>query len=770
MVMATTSHVLMAEQQATTAVLPTGTAPWIALGQTFARWTLWATVLVTGFVGFEYDPGLGRPAGFLVLAFLGFAFVSLGDGLVSLLWKLLHFLLPRLRLARAAEVLRPIPPAMIGRILGVFVFIAGDMLWPDSFFKNITLPPVGEMAILLVGISGTWLIWVRQSPRFARRYNALVAIPLLLNVAFLTWVFLPGTDGYLAHTGITGIAPAPSLPDPSLPGIYAVRTLSYGNGVSNRRPEFGSAAALTTTAVDGSPLFAGYAGLGGSYYRWYWGFDFTQLPLNGLVWYPDGTGPFPLVLIVHGNHAMTEASDPGYAYLAEHLAAHGYIAVSVDENFLNGFMFIDGNMAEVPLRAWILLKHVQVWQAWNEAPDNPFYGLVDLDRVALIGHSRGGEAVAAAAVMNWEGAPPAVAAGDFGYGIKAIVALAPSDGNDKPGNRFLTPTHSNYLLLAGGHDADTYLLYGQAQYNRVRFDDNPDGFKALAYLYQGNHGQFNTVWANRDRGWLNSLLLNRRPLLDGEAQRQAAEVLVTAFLEASLRGQDGYRTLFANPPAGNAWLPAGIVVTQYEAASFVPVDTNRNGTAATRLDVRGGQAILEGFSEVHTTPLLLRDGETKQQNSALYLAWEAGSQPSLTINLGQPMGLTADQFLTFALASAMDEASPIEGTVDLETHDGQTARLQLHQFGPVYPPLPAHLVKAPWLAPLPGYKMTLVSPFERVLQTYTLPLATFQVANPAFRPDDLQVIRFRFGGNTAGAAYLDQVGFCAPQTTATRGE
>jgi hypothetical protein len=33
----------------------------------------------------------------------------------------------------------------------------------------------------------------------------------------------------------------------------------------------------------------------------YWGFDFTKLPVHGRVWYPDGAGPFPLVLIVHGN-------------------------------------------------------------------------------------------------------------------------------------------------------------------------------------------------------------------------------------------------------------------------------------------------------------------------------------------------------------------------------------------------------------------------------------------------------------------------------------
>jgi hypothetical protein len=68
----------------------------------------------------------------------------------------------------------------------------------------------------------------------------------------------------------------------------------------------------------------------------YWGFDVTNLPLNGRVWYPDGDGPFPLALIVHGNHFMMDYSDPGYDYLGQLLASRGIILVSVDQNFLNG--------------------------------------------------------------------------------------------------------------------------------------------------------------------------------------------------------------------------------------------------------------------------------------------------------------------------------------------------------------------------------------------------------------------------------------------------
>ena len=38
---------------------------------------------------------------------------------------------------------------------------------------------------------------------------------------------------------------------------------------------------------------------------------------------PEGQGPFPLVIFVHGNHLMQEYSDPGYEYIATLLASKG---------------------------------------------------------------------------------------------------------------------------------------------------------------------------------------------------------------------------------------------------------------------------------------------------------------------------------------------------------------------------------------------------------------------------------------------------------------
>ena len=123
--------------------------------------------------------------------------------------------------------------------------------------------------------------------------------------------------------------------DPSLRGSHTVRTMYYGSGTDKNRPVFKDSVTIKTASVDGSKL-ADVPGQAGKDRTKYWGFGFNKMPVNGRVWYPDGPGPFPLVLIVHGNHNMKDFSDPGYGYLGELLASRGFILVSVDENFING--------------------------------------------------------------------------------------------------------------------------------------------------------------------------------------------------------------------------------------------------------------------------------------------------------------------------------------------------------------------------------------------------------------------------------------------------
>jgi hypothetical protein len=175
---------------------------------------------------------------------------------------------------------------------------------------------------------------------------------------------------------------------------------------------------------------------------------------------------------------------------------------------------------------------------------------------------------------------------------------------------------------------------------------------------------------------------------------------------------------------------------------------------------------LEGMATAELQRLQLRDGQTAQENNALYLAWDAASHPVYAIELPAETitswNLAPQDSLTFALSNAPDYPAATDLWLELEAAGGVTARLPLSQFGPLYPPLPAYLLKADWLAHLNGFDMVTTTPYETVLQTYTIPLTAFQEVTTTFDPAALRAIRFFFNGETAGAIYLDQIGFNHP--------
>jgi hypothetical protein len=252
-----------------------------------------------------------------------------------------------------------------------------------------------------------------------------------------------------------------------------VKTLTYGSGTDAHRAEFATGAAFRSQPVDATKLLDETSGFAPWLREAYWGFDLKHLPLNGRVWYPDGPGPFPLVLVVHGNHHAKEFSDPGYAYLGELLARRGAITVSVDENFLNGDWFGDYEQKENPVRGWLLLQHLRAWRSWNRTPGHIFRGKADLGRVVLVGHSRGGQAVALAAAFNRLPCHPEKTElkFDFGFGIRGIVQIALTTRCRPSGQPLECGTH---YLLRGALRQRRVHVPGDRQY-RVKFSTASTG-------------------------------------------------------------------------------------------------------------------------------------------------------------------------------------------------------------------------------------------------------------------------------------------------------
>ena len=82
--------------------------------------------------------------------------------------------------------------------------------------------------------------------------------------------------------------------------------------------------------------------------------------------------------------------------------------------------------------------------------------------MSLIGHSRGGEAVAHAALLNKLPyySDDATIKLDYNYNIKSIIAIAPVDGQYAPGNTRTKLKDINYFVIHGSQDGDVTSFAG----------------------------------------------------------------------------------------------------------------------------------------------------------------------------------------------------------------------------------------------------------------------------------------------------------------------
>lgn len=108
--------------------------------------------------------------------------------------------------------------------------------------------------------------------------------------------------------------------------------------------------------------------------------------LKGTAWYPVAGGPYPLIVHVHG---FTSNHRNG-AYLARHLASHGYVVVAVDHPLTQLFAPGDPNARDVLNQPGDVSFLIDILTTRPEDVDADLAGRVDADRIAVMGISLGG--------------------------------------------------------------------------------------------------------------------------------------------------------------------------------------------------------------------------------------------------------------------------------------------------------------------------------------------------------------------------------------------
>ncbi len=279
---------------------------------------------------------------------------------------------------------------------------------------------------------------------------------------------------------------------------------------------------------------------------------FRNMPvrLNGVISVPQsGSGPFPVVLILHGNHpgcpvpegdtvdrwpcdpSLEQPNYRGFGYLAQELAARGYIALSLNVNpeYTLGF----GEPVPLERLGQLLDLQLKALAEASQGGQNKFgvdlNDRVDLSKLVLIGHSQGGEG--AYLWVQHEGMDQADASQKHGYGPVVVLLMVAPSGNWAGGQ----PANIPVAMIQSACDNDVITQEGQLYYEINRVASDHPTWVSSVWLDHANHNYFNEILSDEARARPGRPDCN--PVLSPETQR-AFLVDYTADFLASIYQND----------------------------------------------------------------------------------------------------------------------------------------------------------------------------------------------------------------------------------------
>jgi hypothetical protein len=464
---------------------------------------------------------------------------------------------------------------------------------------------------------------------------------------------------------------------------------------------------------------------------------------------------FPLVIVLHGNHAT--CSNPcsgshscpvgdrvpnhrGYDYLLDILASWGFIAVSID-----GF---DVTAAFSPLmsdyegRGRLVLRHLEKWRAWNTSGTDPWGGLfhrrVDMNRVGLSGHSRGGEGVVAAEFINrTEG---------LGFSIRAVNAIAPTDQD--PLIHYVPQVP--YLLLMAASDGDVSNLQGLRTWDRTSLAGAAvQSEKSMLWVYGANHNFFNTAWtpASGTACAFDDGTGDGR--LSASTQRHVGCQSIVPFLRLHLQHRQRFRKLLRGEVVVEG-LDGVRMYWAYQDADRREVDSFDSGDDRTTnslggpVTTSGGFATFDEFEFKSAGPDLF-NASFRHFTHGLVLGWNSVQTYETTLPVGQrdvsgyrALSLRMGQILDGGVLNPLD--TPRTFRITLRTGDGVVANVGFDVAG---------LQSVPFPYEYNGGKT--------VLTTIRIPLKSFRATGRALPLDDIQAVALEF--RDSGLVAVDDIQF-----------
>ncbi|WNF35088.1 alpha/beta hydrolase [Bacillaceae bacterium IKA-2] len=698
--------------------------------------TLWLMTLIAASIA-----SLAMPTGFGVYVDL-FMFLFLNTVLFFLTTALIGYLLTLLYV--------PLPRLFVGSIVYTTILTYYILVEANS---GVLFSWIFTAVYLLVGLCLGIIVTIYQSNRITpiRKVFASMIPAILILFAFIWTPSIANDHVERSFTENDYIAPL-TIENPAELGTYSIRNFTYANGLDKHRREFSNHADVLSDSVDGSEYIKEWH----RFRKFFWGFDEKKLPVNGRVWMPQGEEKFPLVLMVHGNHRMENFSDAGYEYLGELLASRGYIAVSVDQNFLNYSNWTGIPKNDMKLRTWVLIQHLLQIDQFKGMPESPFYQKVDMDRVAVIGHSRGGQAAAMVAdYQKWFDSDLSLA-GMENINVQAVIGIAPTER--KADGMWPELNNVSYLTLHGARDGDVHNYHGDRQFSRTSIEADSDKFKAGVYIAEANHSQFNQDWGKMDQKLPGGLFLNKNQIMDPDKQREVAKVYISAFIESTLGGNEQYIPLFRDVRHGSEWLPNTQYVTRFENSEFHPI-VNFNKTNSKTKFPKGITAEAIGFDIWEIESAVNRSGNKKAKQGMVF-EWENTGTYTLSIPEDYRMEYLNGSFESFYISMAnLDDENTTDPklTVTFEMSNGKTANVPLERYKEIAPSIHTQYTRNRYLEDIFRKGKYSVAT-EPVFQTYEIPMEYFKKLNRDLKLQEIERITISFK-NGPGKLMVDDIGF-----------
>jgi hypothetical protein len=534
---------------------------------------------------------------------------------------------------------------------------------------------------------------------------------------------------------------------------------------------------------------------------------------------PEGTNRFPVVILIHGQHAaidfklapsgaagrtvpdgsggtvtLTPASASvafevpnhlGYTDLQEHLARQGIVSVSIDTNAANEFGSLIAFRGELGLA---MLDHLR---ALDADAKSQLKGRLDFSRVGVVGHSRGGDAVALLATRN------ASRPTQRRFGMHSVVQIAPTDftGMTNAARRMNTRITDSFLVVYGSHDGDVSGAFDPTDERSQGWSFGGTGFRhydrsgtqrAMTFIHGATHNRFNSVWIDPARHRAGS---PARALAEKQADNTLDALIVDPALPAAsadppaagqrdrrVLSDSAHRTLMREYIGG--WLFKHLQGDTSAVALFNGTGTNSLGTPVS-LQWTNGAAVrtVDFFDDpdartsdiggTSSAPTFVKERLIELSQLAniphhdRVLRAEAPSGKVLVYTSKLPAGkrdVSRFSHLTFRMSKVFPDvttpqtiaATSFPASIDVALFDGTNRRsVDAAAIAALNP-----RVLRPYHRTLGSDNLTKVE-----MQTFAVPLAQYSQGSGAVTLANIQAVEITFNATAGQEIHLDTLAF-----------